>query len=153
VGEGRRRILMRCPRCGADLKTEDYKGIEVDRCAGCQGLWLDYSELDQLEDVALDEDEVKATLIYSGRKGELSCPKCAGPMKAFSYRGWNLELDLCEEEHGFWLDHGEEERVLELMEQRIKDLDRKASAEKQWADFLGKVKSKSFFSRLKGLFK
>ena len=144
---------MHCPRCGAELRTEDYKGIEVDRCAGCQGLWLDYSELDQLEDVALDEDEVKGTLIYSDRKSEISCPKCAGPMETFSYRGWNLELDLCKKGHGFWLDHGEEERVLELMEQRIKDLDRKSSAEKQWADFLGTVKSKSFFSRLKGLFK
>ncbi len=74
-------------------------------------------------------------------------------MKAFNYRAWDLELDLCEKQHGFWLDQGEEARVLELMETRIKKLDRKASAEAEWANFLRRVKSKSFLDRVKGLFK
>jgi Zn-finger nucleic acid-binding protein len=81
---------MRCPRCSAELRTEEYKGIEVDRCPDCQGLWLDYTELDQLEDVVLDEDEVKGTLTYDPLPSDISCPKCEGPMRTFSYRGWNL---------------------------------------------------------------
>jgi len=144
---------MRCPRCSAELRTEEYKGIEVDRCPDCQGLWLDYTELDQLEDVALDEDEVKGTLTYDPRPSDISCPRCEGPMRTFSYRAWDLELDLCEKQHGFWLDRGEELRVIELMKTRIKDLDRAASAEAEWASFLRRVKSKSFFGRVKTLFR
>lgn len=144
---------MRCPRCGTELRTEEHKGIEVDRCPDCRGLWLDYTELDQLEDVVLDKDEVKGTLAYSPRPSDISCPRCEGPMKAFNYRAWDLELDLCEKQHGFWLDQGEEARVLELMETRTKRLDRKASAEAEWANFLRRVKSKSFLDKLKGLFK
>ena len=73
-------------------------------------------------------------------------------MRTFNYRAWNLELDLCEKQHGFWLDRGEELRVIELMKTRIKDLDRKGSAEAEWASFLRRVKSKSFFGRVRGLF-
>ena len=144
---------MNCPRCKNDLKVEDYRGIEVDRCPQCQGIWLDYGELDQLEDLVLDEDEIKGTMMYSPLKGGLSCPKCDKPMQRFSYRGYNLELDFCEQGHGMWLDAGEEKRVLEIMEQRIKDLNRKAKAEAEWGDFLRKLRSPSFFGKVKGLFR
>jgi len=132
---------MNCPRCKVELKVEDYRGIEVDRCPQCQGMWLDYGELDQLEDLVLDQDELKGTIVYSPLKGELPCPKCEKPMQRFSYRAYDLELDLCEQGHGTWLDAGEERRVLEIMEQRIKDLDRKAKAEAEWGNFLGKLRS------------
>ncbi len=144
---------MNCPRCNSELKVEDYRGIEVDRCPQCQGMWLDYGELDQLEDLVLDQDEIKGTIIYSPLKGELPCPKCGKPMQRFSYRAYNLELDLCEQGHGTWLDAGEEEKVLEIMEQRIKDLDRKTKAEAEWGDFLNNLRSPSFFSKVKGLFR
>jgi Zn-finger nucleic acid-binding protein len=74
-------------------------------------------------------------------------------MTGFRYRANNLELDLCEEGHGTWLDAGEESRVLELMEQRIKDIGRKAKAEAEWGDFLQQLRSRSFAGRIKGLFK
>jgi len=132
---------MNCPRCKIELKVEDYRGIEVDRCPQCQGMWLDYGELDQLEDLALDQDEIKGTIVYSPYKGDLPCPKCEKPMQRFSYRAYDLQLDLCEQGHGTWLDAGEENRVLEIMEQRIKDLDRKAKAEAEWGNLLGKLRS------------
>ena len=144
---------MNCPRCNIELKVEDYRGIEVDRCPTCQGMWLDYEELDQLEDIALDQDEIKGTLVYSPLKGKLACPKCGEAMQRFDYRGYSLEIDLCEEGHGTWLDAGEDKRILEIMEQRIKDLDRKAKAENEWEGFLQKLSSPSFFSKVKGLFR
>ena len=39
---------MKCPKCGADLGTEDYHGIEVDRCPECRGLWFDAGEVESL---------------------------------------------------------------------------------------------------------
>jgi len=38
--------LMKCPKCGMDLIEIDYKSIKVDKCSGCDGVWLDAGELD-----------------------------------------------------------------------------------------------------------
>ena len=144
---------MNCPRCSIELKVEKFKGIEIDKCCRCEGLWLDYHELDQLEDTVLDDDPIKGTMMFGSMSGELPCPRCGIPMNWFRYRQYNLELDFCEAEHGFWLDKGEEKRVAEIMEQRIKNLKRSVTAEAEWGKFLGGLKSKSFMNKVKNLFK
>ena len=143
---------MNCPRCNTELDAEMHKGVEVDRCPSCQGLWLDYPELDQLEDTVLNEDELKGTMIYSPHAGEIACPRCSDEMTAFYYRANNLELDLCRHGHGFWLDHGEDKQVMEFMKQRIKDLQRSTSAEAQWSKFLRTKPSKGIVDRIKSFF-
>lgn len=37
---------MNCPKCGMKLVEIDYKDIKVDKCTGCDGIWLDAGELD-----------------------------------------------------------------------------------------------------------
>jgi hypothetical protein len=39
---------MHCPKCGMQLHEIDYKGVKVDKCVGCDGIWLDAGELEQL---------------------------------------------------------------------------------------------------------
>ncbi len=39
---------MRCPKCGMELKTISYRGLELDRCFHCNGTWLDEGELEKL---------------------------------------------------------------------------------------------------------
>ena len=79
-------------------------------------------------------------------------------MTTFKYRAYDLPIDFCNQGHGFWLDPGEEKRVLELMEKRIRDLKRTASAEGEWAGFLKGLASKkapgskSVFGKVKGWF-
>ena len=53
---------MDCPRDGVTLEITDHKGIEVDSCPQCEGMWLDHPELDQLEDTRFDEDDSKGTI-------------------------------------------------------------------------------------------
>ena len=36
--------FMRCPKCGMELINIDYRGIEVDKCSECEGIWLDAGE-------------------------------------------------------------------------------------------------------------
>lgn len=36
---------MSCPKCGMGLIEIDYKEIKVDKCSGCEGIWLDAGEL------------------------------------------------------------------------------------------------------------
>jgi len=49
---------MRCPKCGMELIEIDYKGITIDRCSECDGVWLDAGELEtisKLEKTGLDK--------------------------------------------------------------------------------------------------
>ena len=144
---------MDCPRCNVSLGVETLKGIDVDRCPQCEGLWLDHPELDQLEDTVLDQDDMKGQMTYAVRASDISCLVCGDTMKTFNYHAYNLPIDACDDQHGFWLDHGEEKRVLEMMKQRIKDLNRTGAAEEEWGKLLGRLKSKSFAEKLKGMFR
>ncbi len=42
---------MRCPKCGMELSEIDYKGIKVDKCLACDGIWLDAGELEQVSNM------------------------------------------------------------------------------------------------------
>ncbi len=49
---------MRCPKCGMELVEIGYKSIMIDKCTGCQGIWLDAGELEsvcRLEKTGLDK--------------------------------------------------------------------------------------------------
>ncbi len=39
---------MKCPKCGADLHEVVFRGVKIDRCLGCDGVWLDEGELEKL---------------------------------------------------------------------------------------------------------
>lgn len=129
---------MKCPRCTVELKEEKHLGIEVDHCPTCNGRWLDHHELDELEaTVPSTEADRRATVQYAQRASELLCPVCSKAMTAFNYRAYNLEIDTCKDEHGFWLDAGEEGMVRDIIEDRIRGLQRAASAEAAWGGFRG----------------
>jgi uncharacterized protein len=39
---------MRCPKCGEPLKERSFQKIDIDQCTGCNGIWLDAGELEQV---------------------------------------------------------------------------------------------------------
>lgn len=39
---------MWCPKCGMKLVEIDYRGIKIDKCTECQGVWLDAGELEEI---------------------------------------------------------------------------------------------------------
>jgi Zn-finger nucleic acid-binding protein len=145
---------MDCPRCKVALAVEHHQGIEVDHCTQCNGRWLDHHELDQLEArTAPDADHRKGMITYAKRESELDCPVCGKRMVAFNYRANPLELDTCEAEHGFWVDAGEEGRVRDLIEDRVRGINRSASAEQAWSDFLRSAGDKSAWDNVKDIFR
>jgi len=142
---------MICPKDGTELKTKNHRGIEVDSCESCGGMWLDYAELDAIEDTAFAEDEFKGTLIYSKSPTEYRCPNCAAHLSQFRYRLHDLTLEYCPNMHGFWLDATEDKRVLDLLRKREEDLGRKFSAEAEWAKAVRKMRSPTFADKLRNL--
>jgi Zn-finger nucleic acid-binding protein len=111
--------------------------FEVDACPNCRGMWLDFNELDKLEDVVFDEDEHKGSLIHFQTRTEFPCPHCGEQLDEFQYRLYDLRLDSCtKNNHGFWLDAGEDDRVMEIMQKRVGDIQRKVNAEAEWKKML-----------------
>lgn len=47
-----------CPRCGGLMDIEKAEDVEVDVCLSCNGVWLDYGELQKLRDISRDGFEV-----------------------------------------------------------------------------------------------
>ncbi|NOH01239.1 MAG: zf-TFIIB domain-containing protein [Chloroflexi bacterium] len=129
---------MNCPKCNSDLAKKFYKGMfEVESCPNCRGMWLDFNELDKLEDVVFDEDLHKGSLVHFQTRTEFPCPHCGSKLDEFQYRLYDLKLETCAENaHGFWLDAGEDERVLEAMQKRAGEMRRKFNAEAEWKQIL-----------------
>ncbi|MGJ3239542.1 MAG: zf-TFIIB domain-containing protein [Anaerolineae bacterium] len=41
---------MLCPVCDVELVMSERKGVEIDYCPKCRGVWLDRGELDKIID-------------------------------------------------------------------------------------------------------
>jgi Zn-finger nucleic acid-binding protein len=146
---------MKCPKDGTELVEKSYKrGLIVDECPQCNGMWLDANELDELEDQKYNEDEYKGSLVHREVLTKYPCPHCGQPLHEFQYRLRSLMLDYClENGHGFWLDSGESERVLQLMDERKGDIKRKFKAEAEFQKMLQHWRRKSFIDKLRDLLK
>jgi Zn-finger nucleic acid-binding protein len=51
---------MKCPTCKEpNLVISERKGIEIDYCPDCRGIWLDRGELDKILERSREEEEPK----------------------------------------------------------------------------------------------
>jgi RNase P subunit RPR2 len=44
----RKTHYMKCPKCGYDLFTGDWDGIQIDQCTNCHGIWCDAGEVEEI---------------------------------------------------------------------------------------------------------
>lgn len=61
-GELKKLHWMHCPKCGLELHTIKFRGVDIDRCFHCHGTWLDAGELEKL---AVHESEQKGAVVKS----------------------------------------------------------------------------------------
>jgi Zn-finger nucleic acid-binding protein len=145
---------MKCPNCNTDLAPTKHSGVDVEYCQSCKGMWLSCQELERLEDEVFDfGDDEKGSLIFSSTAATRTCPQCGKLMRKFQYRLYDLEMDFCEDGHGYWLDEDEDKRVLELMRKEEAGLERKVLAEERWASHLQHLRSGSFLDKIRNLFR
>lgn len=45
---------MKCPSCSEVLLISEKKGIEIDYCPNCRGIWLDRGELEKIIERSAD---------------------------------------------------------------------------------------------------
>ena len=131
---------MKCPKCNVELQKQDDRGVEVDACPSCRGMWLTPAELDEFENEAFNDEESKGSLYLASEETELKCPVCSGPLKRFEYRFFDLQLDCCPE-HGFWLDKDEDNQIVRLMSGEEARVEREFGAEDAWSKYINHLRS------------
>ncbi len=45
---------MKCPSCNETLLMTEKRGVEIDYCPNCRGIWLDRGELEKIMDNTAD---------------------------------------------------------------------------------------------------
>ncbi|MEM6289806.1 MAG: zf-TFIIB domain-containing protein [Myxococcota bacterium] len=114
-----RRQGLDCPACGQPLAVEVARGIEVHRCTGCAGLWLDPGELESMVDdpgpVEPDIPTIRSGMAKVGvpktAVAYRKCPRCGVVMERRNFGSHSgVVVDECRE-HGIFLDPGEFEAI------------------------------------------
>lgn len=118
---------MKCPHCPAELKSIERKGIYIDECGSCGGMWLLQGKFDSLReredrfirwlDLPLWKEEKQHKLTASSR----ACPSCARTMFTLDYHGHDVTLDICTSCKGVWLDKGEMDKMIRYMKDQVTD--------------------------------
>ena len=100
-----------CPKCRQTMDKRTHKGITVDHCPSCQGLWFDLRELEDLRKLAGSEaldpsephgsdDRVPAS--------ELRCPDHGQPLvRVADPKQPHVRMEKCSICYGVFLDAGE----------------------------------------------
>ena len=111
---------MICPVCENPLVVLELDQVEIDHCLNCGGIWLDAGELELLLETEEDRSRFLNLLIdkESTKEKRYPCPICSKKMKkVFVGEERKILIDKCKNNHGFWLDKGELESVIELSTQ------------------------------------
>ncbi len=101
------------------MEVDFDRGVELHRCIGCSGLWLDPGELDSMVDdpgpsdanVADLREGMKDVMVPSGPVRYRKCPRCSLMMNRRNFGSHSgVIVDECTQ-HGMYLDPGEFEAI------------------------------------------
>lgn len=103
---------MICPACKNPMIVLEYKSIELDVCASCNGIWFDADELRLLlEKISLKVDEVGKPV--ESQEEKRKCPICRRKMHKIAFAAAaRTTVDSCRRGHGLWFDSGEIDSVI-----------------------------------------
>ncbi len=102
---------MLCPKCKHYMKPIEFKGIEVDRCTRCYGLWFDQYELEDLkklsgaETIDIGDEDLGRE---QNKKSKIFCPKCRTLMMPENdEQQMHIHFERCPQCRGVYFDAGE----------------------------------------------
>jgi len=102
---------MNCPKCSSKFEKITFADIEVDRCLGCQGLWFDMLEKDDLVKIegseVIDIGERQVGAEYDSMR-EIKCPVCNVEMLPMVDKDqYHIKYESCPICYGTFFDAGE----------------------------------------------
>ena len=96
-------MIRKCPRCNIFMQLLNVRGIEIDVCPRCMGIWFDSSELDKVLGSSKSFEEMAYLAKPLGEK--INCPNCQQKMHYSTIE--DTTIDFCTRCEGVWLDAGE----------------------------------------------
>lgn len=117
---------MKCPKDQHNLKSASLKGIQIDECPQCGGIWFDRDELRKAKDKTdddlrwldfelFDEDADK----YNPQPSSKKCPKDQTNMASLEYMDSKVIIEKCDTCRGIWLDKKEFEKIIKYLETKV----------------------------------
>jgi Zn-dependent protease with chaperone function len=105
---------MKCPNCrDADLEPVLVeRGVVVERCTECEGVWLDRGELALVADEPRRIEERLEEALKRRKPVDKPSPMTGKAMEEFTYEG-GARIDYCTESGGLWFDAKELRALLE----------------------------------------
>lgn len=105
-----RRPAPHCPNCRETklrvrILSDDI--TQMDICPDCKGGWFDGNELAAVLSCALDDLDIPEGAEHTN----YICPKCFVPLARIDYPETSVEVDVCADCGGIWLDSGEFEEI------------------------------------------
>ena len=102
--------MRKCPKCDFPMGQSWLYRQEIERCAGCNGIFLDEGELGYIVRLmklyrSIDLDEPEIETLDDPNREPYTCPADSSILKRQDYGG--LPVDTCDECRGVWLDDGE----------------------------------------------
>ena len=102
---------MKCPKCRQhEMNVETHKGVEIDRCPVCHGLFLDRGEpasLIRLQ-AANEVDSLSFTMMSDDLDlVEAECGRCEHVIMTPIEGPGGIRVDRCQHCGGIFLDQGE----------------------------------------------
>lgn len=116
---------MKCPSCGYELKKRAVKGVELDQCMNCGGIWFDGGEFQNMKDREedllrwLDIDLFSDMEKFSGGYSSMVCPKDKKPLYEIRYDNADAKIDVCADCRGIWMDKGEYEIIVAFLKRMV----------------------------------
>ena len=105
---------MICPRDNGKLEIRVVNDVILEVCETCSVVWLSRGSIDEIRvkhNVNFsDITEMPAKISLSTEPAV--CPEHHKPMKLVCYQ--HIEVDVCEECRGIWLDPGELKKIVTL---------------------------------------
>lgn len=99
-------VPRHCPKCREpELKEKTLSDdtTRIDVCPTCRGGWFDRKELAEVLSVAVEGLSAPSDAPKTAR----ICPNCGVPLSQIHYPETKIEVDVCEDCSGVWLDRGE----------------------------------------------
>jgi Zn-finger nucleic acid-binding protein len=110
---------MKCPACFNELSARRIGVVMVDVCdGGCGGAWFDAFELQRVAETEHATEELASVMrdprLHLDPARKRGCPRCDGVklIRHFASGLRRVEVDHCPSCGGYWLDHGELDKVL-----------------------------------------
>jgi len=106
---------MQCPRTGTELTEIELSGVKIDISEACGGVWFDNFELQKFDNVekAAGAELVELLSRYTNKEIDLE-PRLQSPrhpevtmLRQYYSPAQRIEIDLCPQSNGVWLDPGE----------------------------------------------